>query len=474
VPEIALFGRRLYAGGAYLAEELRADIDRIPQLRRQWRPDLSDQLNDPECPVGSYDTPIRGLVLAENSAQAQARRTGLADAVELATDAPARLKLGSTREPVLTVFNRYFPVAPNNFWRGAAEQLYGFAWCIADQTRLCPQCVHGSAVSCVFGAPFDYHHFIDELSDIVEASCRAMAGYIDHVHRDHGRGSRECAVMDSWIACLQALYLDVLHPKATSISAGDDVQRGIRYRIVNSAGRALALLTALEWPNCAISDQLVEAVGFAGMVMHDACDRRHDNAANESYNFFTLLAVHHRADPVPPVRRFCVDLWAWAIDHALLWPILLAGRMLIWNVYVTRYQTPMLLDHLAAPSGSAYTAPYAEPVLNRMNPAPRAERPEDYSIRRTCRDKTGYDRLLGRCLKHFENCTGCSGYERATWRERAEHLDRGYACKAAGDCRCVNEMAIYTILDGLERVWWAAEPTARYTGPTSTWDPYLV
>ncbi|GAB2713183.1 hypothetical protein GCM10027089_41440 [Nocardia thraciensis] len=360
-----------------------------------------------------------------------------------------------------------------DFWRGAAEQLYGFAWCIADQTRICPQCVHGGAVSCVFGASFDYHHFAEQLSDVAEDSCRALAAYIDHAQQDHGPGSRECAVMDSWLTCLQALYLDVLHPKAAGITAGNNERRSIRYRIVNSAGRALALLSALEWPDDGISDQLVEATGFAGMVMHDACDRRHDNAANESHNFFTLLAAHNLEDSGALVRRFCVDLWAWAIDHDLLWPILLAGRVLIWNVYVTRYQTATLLDNLAPPNG-ATTDPYADPVLNRMNPAPRAEHPGDFSIRRTCRDRSNYDRIVDTCLAHFAGCAGCLGYEQASWQQRTVHLDAGYLRKAAGDCTCVNRMAVYTVLALLERVWWAADPTARYTGPTGVWDPYLV
>jgi hypothetical protein len=210
------------------------------------------------------------------------------------------------------------------------------------------------------------------------------------------------------------------------------------------------------------------------MVMHDACDRRHDNAASEGHNFFTLLSVHNQAESLMLVKRFCVDLWAWAIDHDLLWPILFAGRVLIWNVYVTRYQTAVLLDHLAPPSGTMPSDPYADAVLNHMSPAPRAVRPDDYSIRATCRDKTAHDRLLDECLEHFAECAGCCGYERADWQERTAHLDRGYGRKAAGDALCVNRMAVFTILTQLERVWWAADPTARYEGPTSEWDPYLV
>jgi hypothetical protein len=462
-----LFGPKLYAGGSDLADGLKADIDRIPELRRHWYPDLADRLFDPDCPVGCYDTPVRGLVSSENSVDAQTQHCELSDTIQLATDAPKRLGISSTREPVFTVFNRSFSVPATDFWRGAAEQLYGFAWCIADQTRSCPQCVHGSAVSCVFGAPFDYFHFIGELSDVVEDSCRAMAAYIDHVHRNHGPQSRESVVMDSWLACLQGLYLDVLHPKASRIAAGNDERRGIRYRIVNSAGRALALLTALERPTGAITNQLVEATGFAGMVMHDACDRRHDNAANESHNFLTLLAIHNQTESLASVRRFCVDLWAWAVDHDLLWPILMAGRTLIWNVYVTRYQTPVLLDHLTPPTDTTSYDPYADPILNRMNPAPRTAFPDNYSIRHTCQDKAAYDRLIDTCLAHFADCAGCHGYEQTNWRERVAHINAGYQRKAADDCTCVNRMAVYTILTLLDRVWWAADPSARYTGPTT-------
>ncbi|MFJ1790940.1 hypothetical protein [Kitasatospora griseola] len=471
--ETALFGRELYDGGDDLAARLRVDMDRISELRRQWSPELADRLYDPRSPVGRYDAPSRGVVLAENTASAQPGRT--AAVLDLAVDAPARLKLGSPHEPVLTVFNEFFPVPSTDFWRGVAEQLYGFAWCIADQTLLCPQCVHGSAATCVYGAWFDYHHFTADLSRIAEDSCRAMADYIDHVHRDHAPGARERTVMDAWLACLQALYLDVLHQKAARIAVGDDKQRSIRYRTVNSAGRALALLTSLERPSGEFTEQLVEATAFVGMTMHDACDRRHDNAAHESHNFFTLLSVHNQAESLPAVQRFCVDLWAWAIDHDQLWPILFAGRILIWNVYVTRYQTALLLDHLTPPSDAAPAyEPYADAVLNRMNPASRAARPHDYSIRATCRDKGAHDRLLDECLEHFAQCAGCAGYERADWQERTGHLDRGHARKAAGDMACVDRMAVYTILTQLERVWWAADPTARYKGPTSQWDPYLV
>lgn len=468
----ALFGPRLYAKGDDLADQLQLDVSRIPQLRRQRSPEMADQLLHPQNPVGRYDTAVRGLALVENSTVARAHRIGVADRLRLATDAPARLRIGSTHEPVLTVFSRHFTVPPTDFWRGVADQLYGFGWCLVDQTRLCPECVHGAGVPCVFGAAFDYFHFMERLSDIAEESRRAMAAYIDHGQR-HGPQSRECAAMDSWMACLQALYLDVLHPKATTISVGRDEQRSIRYRILNSAARPLALLTAQERPSSVIDDQVIEAAGFACMVMHDACDRRHDNTAKESYNFFTLLAAHNKAECLVPVQRFCVDLWAWAIDRGTSWPILLAGRMLVRNIYMARYQTPILLDHLIPPAGTS-ADPYADPVLNRMNPAPRAALPGDLSIRNTCKDKSAYDRLLDASLAHFADCPGCRGYEHASWRERVVHLDAGYRRKAEDDCTCVDRMAAYTILALLDRVWWAADPSARYTGPTAEWDPYLV
>lgn len=91
--ETALFGRELYHGGGDLAARLRADMDRISELRRQWSPDLADRLYDPRSPVGRYDAPSRGVVLAENSAAARPGRA--AAALDLAVDAPARLKLGS-------------------------------------------------------------------------------------------------------------------------------------------------------------------------------------------------------------------------------------------------------------------------------------------------------------------------------------------------------------------------------------------
>lgn len=471
----ALFGSDLFSGGEDLADRLQADVDRIPELRQQWGPDMGARLLDPQCPIGTYDTPARGIALAENSAAAHARRITLPDTVRLATDAPERLALTSVHEPILTVFKRFFAVPSTDYWRGVAEQLYGFGWSLVDQTKVCQECVHGAGVACTFGAPFDYYHFADRLSIIAKDSRQAMVDYINHALR-HGPRTRECAVMDSWLACLQALYLDVLHPKATHINMGDDEQRSIRYRILNSAARPLSLLTALERPNSAINEHLVEAVGFACMVMHDACDRRHDNLANESYNFFTLLAGYNQAECVRPVRRFCVDLWAWSIDQGMKWPLLLSGRMLIWNVYVTRYQSSMLLDYLGAPetSASAGLAPYADVILNRMSPAPRADFPENYSIRDTCRNKAAYDRLLNQCLEHFAQCVGCRGYDQASWQERTAHLEAGYWRKAADDCTCVDRMAVYTILALSDRVWWAADPAARYTGPTAEWDPYLV
>jgi hypothetical protein len=67
-------------------------------------------------------------------------------------------------------------------------------------------------------------------------------------------------------------------------------------------------------------DRLVDGVACAAIAVHDASDRRHDNAADEYYNLLTVVDAHRGVESV--------DVWAWAIDHSAHWAVPVAGLIL--------------------------------------------------------------------------------------------------------------------------------------------------
>ncbi|KAE8353846.1 hypothetical protein BDV28DRAFT_132391 [Aspergillus coremiiformis] len=278
--------------------------------------------------------------------------------------------------------------------------------------------------------------------------------------------------MDSWFTAIQSVYLDVLHSKAESLQFPGDELRSIQYRLINSGGRSVAQHVSQEHNTSVEDATIIDAVAFAGLLMHDICDCRHDNKANEFYNLLTIVSGHHGVQSTDILRRFCVDVWSWALDTGNLWAIHFAGRMLIWQMYIARYQTSILLDNIHPPTSPSTSDPYGDPVLNSLNPLPPSEEPRNFSIRSRCQNVTRYDNLLDDSLKHFEACSHCRGFETATWQERVPIIGAAYKTKYT-DITCVNMLATYMVLASPSELWWLPEPTAQYTGPTSEWSPLL-
>ncbi|MYV97072.1 hypothetical protein [Streptomyces sp. SID3343] len=468
----ALFGPDLFRTDEQTAARLASDMRRIPELRNAWTPGMGAHVFGPDTSVGTYDSHMKGVPFAESLAETRA----LEDFPDLplVVDAPRRRGFVARGTALLRAMTEAIPVPATPFWHGVAEQTYGYAWCLVDNNLLCRECVRGSCSVSLFDSFADYYHFCEQLPETLDITAQRVVEYINHVHRDHEPDGQERKIMDAWLASTQAIYLDILHPKADRLRTLDDEQRTIRYRGINAAIRALALQARHEQGPLIGDDDAVDAVALAAVVTHDACDRRHDNLANEFYNVFTIVSAHHGVESVDVVRRFCVDVWAWAIDHGADWAIHIAGRLLVWQVYMARYQADVLLDHLTAPDprGRASVDPYADPVLNNLNPLRPSSTPDDYDLRSRCQDKTRYDRMLRACLTHFRGCPGCRGYDTATWQQRAPLIEAAYRAKYT-DCRCLNMLSIYTILALLDRLWWAADPAARYTGPTGNWSPML-
>jgi hypothetical protein len=387
-------------------------------------------------------------------------------------DAPARLALVPRGTALLKAINESFPVPDTPFWNAVAEQVYGFTWCLLDNNKLCPKCVPGVCSSGLYASFPDYYHFLGDLHDVLERCAQNITDYIGHVHSDHAPGAPEYLVMDAWVTCIQAVYLDVLHPKAERIQFPDNELRSIQYRIINAAGRALALHTRIEQDVPIGDDRFVNAAAFASTIMHDMCDCRHDNRAKEFYNLTTIITAHTGKQSVNIVRRFCIDVWAWALDNGAFWAIHLAGRTLAWQIYLARYQTPILLDNIHAPTSPSIEDPYSDQALNRLNPFPPSPDPQDYALRSRCQNKTCYDMQLANCLTHFKECSTCRGYDVATWQDRVPLVGAAYEKKYT-DCSCLNTIATYMVLDSPEELWWLGNPTAQYTGPTSDWSPLL-
>ncbi|WP_327350339.1 hypothetical protein [Streptomyces sp. NBC_01304] len=415
---------------------------------------------------------MREIPLQENLAKTQPLKD-FPD-LPLAVDAPRRHGFVARGTSLLQAMTEVIPVPDTPFWHAVAEQTYGYAWCLIDNNQLCRDCVHGSCSVSLFDSFADYYHFAEQMPETLDITAQRVVEYINHVHRDHTADGQERKIMDAWLASTQAIYADVLHPKAEQLRLPDDELRTIRYRVINAAIRALTLQARHEQGPLIGDDNTVDAVALAAVVTHDACDRRHDNVANEYYNVLTFTAAHTGVESVDQVRRFCTDVWAWAIDHGADWALHIAGRLLIWQVYMARYQADVLLDHLTAPHprDRAEVNPYGDSVLNSLNPLPPSPTPDDFDLRSRCQDKARYDQKLHACLTHFQHCPGCRGYDTATWQQRVPLIEAAYHAKYTDSC-CLNTISTYSILTPLDHLWWAADPTARYTGPAGEWSPLL-
>ncbi|MFF2949803.1 hypothetical protein ACFVVU_00400 [Kitasatospora sp. NPDC057965] len=468
----ALYGPDLFRPDGLTASRLAADMRRIPDLRKSWNPTVGTRLFDSRNPVGTYDSHMKGIPLEENLAKTRALKD-FPD-LPLALDAPRRRGFAARGTALLRAMTETIPAPDTPFWHAVAEQTYGYAWCLVDNNRLCRECVHGSCSVSLFDSFADYYHFAEQMPETLDICAQRVVEYINHVHHDHAADGEERKIMDAWLASTQAIYADVLHPKAERLRLPDDELRTVRYRVINAAIRALTLQARHEQGPLTGDDNTIDAVALAAVVTHDACDRRHDNIANEYYNALTFTAAHTGVESVDMVRRFCTDVWAWAIDRGADWALHIAGRLLVWQVYMARYQADVLLDHLTTPARRkrAEVDPYGDPVLNTLNPLPPSPTPDDYDLRSRCQDRARYDHLLHTCLVHFRNCPGCRGYDTATWQQRVPLIEAAYRTKYT-DCRCLNTLGTYSILASLDRLWWAADPSSRYTGPTGEWSPLL-
>ncbi|OOF93615.1 hypothetical protein ASPCADRAFT_53374 [Aspergillus carbonarius ITEM 5010] len=476
-----LFGPDLYSPGEGIASQLSEDMRIVEELRKSWSPDMAPRLFDALNPVGSYDAHMRYIMLQESQAWMEPLKE-FPDHSLLPMAAPSRLASVPRGKFLLKAMAEVFPTPDTPFWHAVAEQVYGFVWCLADINVLCRQCVQGTCAVGVLACFPDYLHFLESLTHILDICTQRVAKYIEHVHRNHGAGP-ECKVMDAWLMVVQAVYIDVLHPKAKRLQFPDNELQSIQNRLISSAGRALALHAQLEQPHPLIgNDDEVNAVAFASTVMHDLCDFRHDNTANEYYNLLTIISAHTGVLSVAMIRRFCIDVWAWAVDNRALWAIHLAGRELAWQIYMARYQTGLLLDNILPPRTGKERSkvdPYGDAVLNGLNPllngtkpvGPSLE-PENYSLRERCQNPKRYDELLQHCTQHFHECPDCRNFGVMTWQERVPVIGAAYGMKYT-DCSCLNTISTYMILSSPVRLWWLADPTARYTGPQGKWSALL-
>ena len=469
-----VFGPTLYSleNQEETASGLVADILAIPELRKTWVPDVGPNLFHTQNPVGCYDKHMRKILIEESRAWTRSLKEF--PTLPRPLQAPPRSGMIPRGRIHLRSMEGVFDVPDTPFWHAAAEQTYGYIRCMEDENLLCRDCVHGTASVGVLATFPDYYHFCQELYPVLEISARRTAEFIDHVHRCHPHGGEDQKVMDAWLATLQAIFLDVLHPKADSLKLPDNELQSIRYRLVNSGVRALVLQARLEKGPLIGDDITIDAVSFAMITMHDACDYRHDNRANEYYNVMTIVSAHREVQGVGLIRRFCLDVWAWAIDNEADWAILVAGRLLAWQLYMARYRTPILFDNLIPGNSTDRPRenPYSDAVLNSMNPLPPSTHPDDFNLRNRCGNKNRYDELLQECLAHFRTCSGCHRYDKASWQDRVPLIGNAYM-KKYSDCGCLNTIGTYMILADMKPVWWAMDYTAEYTGPLEEWSPML-
>ncbi|KID91855.1 hypothetical protein MAJ_10878, partial [Metarhizium majus ARSEF 297] len=467
---VQLFASDLYDAKTECATGLASDVRLLPEVRKTWGPATVTAIVN-ETAAGRYLKCMEGVVLSENMAWT----TKLKNFPQFtrAVDAPPRLGLVARDKVFVAPMSELMEVPDAPFGYTMAEVGFGYTWGIMDATLLCHGCVDGCCVSSMFTIFYDYSRFLPsspEVAPVIEKTAELLARYINHVHREHGADGLERKIMDAWVMCNQAVYLDALHTNDRQLLCMDDELRSIKYRLISSGFIAYALQFKLEQDASAIDDDIATAVAVATLTMHEACERRHDNRGNAYYNLLTIVSAHTGLESVDLVRRFCIDVWAWTIDSRSDWAIRGAGRVLMSQIHVNRYQAAVLLDHLTVPDpgNKARVDPYGDAVLNSLNPLQPSASPHNYSLRDRCQDKARYDDLLRSSLTHFEECPGCRGYNTASWRERVQLVTAAFDTKITR-MDCVNKIAVYTTLSLPDEFWWAADPAARYTGPTEEW-----
>ncbi|PWY65123.1 hypothetical protein BO83DRAFT_453440 [Aspergillus eucalypticola CBS 122712] len=472
--ETGLFGPSLYCveRGEEIQKGIISDILAIPGLRESWVPNVGPQLFHPENPVGSYDTHIKPCPIGESISWTRTLKEFPNTRRPL--KAPPRSGLIPRGRAHLRPMSETFDVPDTPYWHAVAEITYGYVWSIVDDNVLCKDCVRGTATCSLLATFPDYHHFCQDMSSVLEITAKRTVEYIAHVYRCHPHGGEYHKVMDTWLATVQAVYLDVLHPKAESLRFPEDELQSIRYRLINAGARGLVLQARLENGLLKEDELTLDAISFATVAMHDACDYRHDNQANEFYNVVTIVGAHCGVPATNMVRRLCVDVWAWALDEGADWVLYVAGRCLAWQLYMARYKTTILFEHLVPPdpNNQRMEDPYGDPVLNSMNPLPPSAHPYDFDLRNRCHKKDRYDELLRNCLAHFEDCSGCYQYDKASWEARLSLIGNAYVRKYF-DCSCLNTIGTYMILACTEPVWWAIDYATDYTGPMEEWSPML-
>ncbi|PYH71340.1 uncharacterized protein BO88DRAFT_486637 [Aspergillus vadensis CBS 113365] len=473
--EIGLFGPNLYCveSGDETRKQVVSSILEIPGLRESWVPSVGPQLIHPENPIGCYDTHMRSVIKEEGLAWTRILKDF--SNIVRPVKAPPRAGLIPRGRVHLRSMAEAYDVPDTPVWHAIAEVIYGYSWCLVDNNIFCNDCLRGTGTCAILASFPDYYHFCQDMYPVLEMSAQRLVEYIAHVDRCHPHGGEHQKVMDAWVATAQSTYLDILHPKAEKMKGPEDELQSIRYRLINSAARALTLEARLEQGSLIGDDNTIDAVAIAKLCMHDGCDYRHDNAANEFYNIITIVGSHRGVPANNMFRRFCIDVWAWAVDNEADWAIYIAGRVLAWQVYMERYRTPILFDNLVHHDANNQPTDdfYGDPFLNSMNPLPPSSHPHDFDLRNRCRNKDRYDELLRNCLAHFEACPGCHEYDKKTsWADRVPLLGKAYETKYT-DCSCLNFISTYMILACMDPVWWAMDYAAEYTGPMEKWSPLL-
>ncbi|GIJ99387.1 hypothetical protein Aspvir_001519 [Aspergillus viridinutans] len=475
--KIHLFGPDLYVPNDECGRQLASDIRLLPKIMKNWNPAMWPALFD-ASPVGSYNKEMKSSLLSESLAWVRELKEPPPQLRVL--DAPPRLGFVARSKVFVPAMAEIMEVPRTQFGYAMADLGFGYTWGSLDTRRLCQACLRGSCAASMFTICSDYYEFLPrspEVDPAMETMAELVAGYIRHVHQEHAEDQLERKIMDAWLMCILTAYLDILRPHdGSKLLCPDNELCSIKFRLVSSSFFASTLqqLNAAQGPSTEDLD-IVTAVASVSCAIHDVCDRRHDNIGNVYYNLLTIVSVHTGLESVDILRRFCVDVWAWAINHDAEWILHATGRVFISQIYTARYQNDVLLDHLTAPDPCSRPVvdPYGDPVLNSLNPMPPTATPHNYSIRDRCQDTDRYDEIISSSIAHFEACTSCRSYNSASWQERVQIITAALHTKYTR-MDCVNSIASYTILSQPEEFWWAADPAARYTGPTVEWSTKLI
>jgi hypothetical protein len=430
--------------------------------------------------VGTYDIWWRSVLVDENTRR-QDQTFVIPPDTPLPRTCPERLGFVARSDTLYGIAATSVALSRTPAMEAFTEVCYGYLWCMFDSGITCEKCIVGLSAQSMYATFAEYYHFRTDVNESLGELSRAMASYIQHCLTDHP-DSALCQVMDSFTLATQAVYLDVLQPKATELRFGNQEMQALRYRMLNSGARTITLLNLLEGHHGGVvTDDHLNAVTVMMFSVHDALDRRCDIRANESSNLFNIVAAHNCAESTDILGSFCADVLAWAVNKESMWPILAAGRFLLWQIMCRRYRSVEVLENLQV-LDRQLRDPYRDQVLNSMNPlledqvGNKADFKQyvTFSVRERCSNRTWYDQKIAACLAHFAACGTCDGYDQATWRVRAARAAGAYLRKQEGDCGCVDTLATYNSLVLLEDVWWAASSAAEYTGPTDEWNPFLV